>query len=178
MKKILSTAAALALSAAALAVAPTTTASADSYDSPWIRYHQPDVDVAAGHACSFAVHEHVLRDKEYYKVLATYADGTDQAELWKGPLVMRYTNVDTGASKVVNISGRARITYYRDGSFASITILTGHFGATMPPGNEMAAGLYRVGGKDSAMTIEPDGKRYLVLGPHGSTEDLCAALSS
>ncbi len=177
MKKLLSIAAALALSCGVLAVAPTATAAADSDGSAWIRYHQPDVDVAAGHACSFAVHEHVLRDKEYYKVVATYDDGTDQAELWKGPLVMRYTNVDTGASKVVNISGRARITYYPDGSFASITIITGHFGATIPPGNEMAAGLYRVGGKDSSMTVTPDGKRYIALGAHGSTEDLCAALS-
>ncbi len=177
MKKILSTAAALAMSVGLLAVAPAATASADPDSSSWIRYHQPDVDVPAGHACSFAVHEHVLRDKEYYKVLATYEDGTHQAELWRGPLVMRYTNVDTGASKVVDISGRGRITYYPDGSFASITIVTGHFGATIPPGNEMAAGLYRVGGKDSSMTVDPDGKRYIALGPNGSTEDLCAALS-
>lgn len=177
MNKTLSTAAALVLSVGALAVTPATPASAESGSSQWVRYHQPDVDVPAGHACSFAVHEHVLRDKEYYKVLATYDDGTHQAELWKGPLVMRYTNVDTGTAKVVDISGRARITYNPDGSFASITIVTGHFGATIPPGNEMAAGLYRVGGKDSSLTIERDGKRYIALGPNGSTEDLCAALS-
>ncbi len=141
--------------------------------SKWIRYHQADVRVAAGQGCAFAVRAHVVYDREYYKVLSTFKDGTHQAELFRGPLIMRYKNLHTGNSVVQNLSGRGRVTYYRNGDFASITIVAGHFGTTIGPGNEQRRGLYRVGGRNSALTVRHDGHRQIALGRHGTLESIC-----
>jgi hypothetical protein len=171
MKKFMSLAASTALICAGIGLIPMQ-ASAD-HASKWIRFHQPDIRVPAGEACAFAVKEHVLFDREFFKVLATYRDGSHQAELFRGPLIMRYRNLHTGSSVVENLSGRGRVTYYRNGDFASITVVTGHFGTSIPSGNEQKRGLYRVGGKDSSLTVSHDGQRQLALGRKGTLESIC-----
>jgi hypothetical protein len=158
---------------AIVAPPPAPAASTDARQNPWIRYHQPDVRVPAGEGCAFRVKEHVVRDREFYKVLATYDDGTHQAELFRGPLVMRYRNMHTGKSVVENLSGHGRVTYYRNGDFASLTVLTGHFGTSIGPGNEQARGLYRVGGRNSSLTLTHDGHRSIALGRSGTLESIC-----
>lgn len=164
--------------ATVVGVGLTSPASADQNSSPWISFHEPDATVPAGRACSFAVSEHVVQDHEYYQNVSTYPDGTPKSQNWKGLLVIEFTNVESGATVTRNINGRARIDYASDGAFSAITISTGHFVGTIPPGNDMASGLYYVGGKGSTLSIGPDGTRTLVLGPNGSAENLCAALQS
>lgn len=106
-------------------------------------------------------------------MLATYQDGSHQAELFRGPLMMRYRNLHTGKSVVENLSGRGRVTYYRNGDFASITVVTGRFGTSIAPGNDQGRGLYRVGGKNSSLTVTHDGHRQIAMGRQGTLESIC-----
>ncbi|MGI8625988.1 MAG: hypothetical protein ACR2J5_05370 [Geodermatophilaceae bacterium] len=150
---------------------------ADQTSSPWITYREPDFTVAAGQACTFQVDAHVVSDHEAYRVLETYADGTDKVQLFKGLLKIAFTNHDTGETLTKNVNGRALIEYRPDGSFERITILSGHFTTSIAPGNELAPGVYYVGGKGSRLTLNPDGTKTLVLGKNGSAENLCTALA-
>ncbi len=144
----------------------------------WTRYHQADFSYAAGEACSFGVHAKVVRDREYYKNVAFYSDGTVKIQLFKGPLVVNYKNDATGKTIRKNLSGRAFEEFNPDGSFSSITVQSGHFGTSLPAGSQPAKGLYRVGGRWSSLTINPDGTRTVVLGPHGTIENLCVELAA
>lgn len=146
---------------------------------PWIPYDQPDVTIAAGTGCDFEVFQKVLRDAEYYRVVSTYPDGTPHLKQWKGPLVMRWTNTETGKSVVVDLSGRATETDRQDGSTESLTVADNgsHFGARMPAGSNLPRGIYRVSGKGSSVRFNEDGTRTITLGPHGTAVNMCGALS-
>lgn len=142
----------------------------------WIRYHQPDLDVKAGVACAFAVHEKVIKDREFYRTTSTWSNGNPRSQQWRGPLVMRYTNKRTGRSIAYDLSGHARIDYYRDGDFRYILVESGHFGATVGRGN-VPTSLYRVGGHGSSMTATHGGYDTLRLSPAGTAQNICFALS-
>ena len=165
----------LTLAASAVA-AP---AAATESKSPWVRYHQEDVTVPAGRGCDFEVFEKVIRDGEYYRDVATYADGTPRIQHWRGPLVMRYTNTATGKSVVVDLTGRATITYYPDGAVESLTVSdnASHFGSTIPEGSNLPRGVYRFGGKWTTLKLNEDGTRRVDLGPKGTAENLCNVLA-
>lgn len=143
----------------------------------WIRYHQADFRVPAGEGCAFAVKEHVLRDREFYKTVSTYANGKPRTQLFKGPLVMRLTHVRNGTSIRRDLSGRAIETFRRNGDFDSLTVLRGHFGATLPEGSRPGSGLYYIGGRWSSLSVNADGTDTVVLGPHGTARNLCPALA-
>jgi hypothetical protein len=145
--------------------------------SDWIQYREPDFTVAAGVACSFQVDAHVVQDKEAYRVLETYPDGTDKSEEWKGVLVIEFTNHDTGSTVTKNVNGRAIIEYLPDGSFHEISVLSGHFTTSIPAGNDLPQGVYYIGGRGTTMTVNPDGTRTVELGPTGTAENLCPELA-
>lgn len=166
--------AALMLTGVGLVTVP---AVADQSSSPWIQYREPDFSILAGAACSFRVDAHVVSDHEAYRILETYPDGTDKVQMWKGLLKIAFTNHDTGTTVTKNVNGRSLIEYYPDGSFKSITVLSGHFTTSIAPGNELPPGVYYVTGKDTRMTLNPDGTKTLVLGKNGSAENLCPELA-
>ncbi len=168
-------AAALAVPGSAASAVPARTGA--GHDTSWQRYHQSDVTVPAGRACDFEVFEEVVRDREFFRNVSFYADGTPKTQLWKGPLVMRYTNTETGDSVVRDISGRAVMDYAADGAWKSITIQSGHFSGTLPAGSLPERGLFVVGGRWSSLTVNDDGSRTLVLGPRGTAENLCEDLA-
>ncbi len=184
MHKLVSLIGMIAISGALAGVgsAPSAVAGADSPSNvasnslEWVRFHQEDSTAPAGRGCTFAVDEHVVADREFFMDVATYPDGTTKTQLWKGPLVMRFTNADSGESVVRNLSGRSVVTYDADGSFSSITLLTGHFAGTIRPGSDIPAGIYRIGGTGSTLSVE-EGVSHLALGPKGSAENLCDALA-
>lgn len=176
MSKLSTLAAVTALTFTGLGVAAGS-ADADQSSSPWITYREPDFTVAAGDACTFQVDAHVVSDHEAYRVIETYADGTDKRELWKGLLKIAFTNHDTGTTVTRNVNGRSFIDYRPDGSFEQITVLSGHFTTSIPPGNDLPPGEYYIGGKGTRMTKSPDGTKTVVLGKNGSAENLCPALS-
>ncbi len=109
--------------------------------------------------------------------METYPDGTDKVQLWKGLPKIAFTNHDTGTTVTKNVNGRSFIEYYPDGTFKSITVLSGHFTTSIAPGNEMPPGVYYVTGKGTRMTLNRDGTKTLVLGKNGSAENLCVVLA-
>jgi hypothetical protein len=150
---------------------------ATGHQPHWVRYHQADVRYAPGDVCAFAVHEHVLHDREFFETVSRYANGNPRTQLFRGPLVMRITNVRTGVSLRRDLSGRAIESLARNGDFESLTVQTGHFGAGLPKGSQPGRGLYYVGGRWSSVSINDDGSRSLVLGPHGTAQNLCPLLA-
>jgi len=60
--------------------------------------------------------------------------------LWKGLLKIAFTNHDTGTTVTKNVNGRSLSEYFPDGTFKSITVLSGHFTTSIAPGNEMPPG--------------------------------------
>ena len=165
-------AAALALLGTGLGAAPALA------DTPWTPYHQGDVLVPATRStCAFDVQETVIEDREFYRTTATYPDGSPKEQLFRGELVMRYTNLSTGASVVHDLGGTGVFAYNPDGSPASLTSSHGPFGATLPAGSTPYTGLYVVSGKGTSVTFNADGTRTLTLGPNGSSIDVCAELA-
>lgn len=166
-------------SAAAMAATVGTASWASaSGESPWQPYEQAPITWEAGVACDFEVRGVPVEDREFYRDVAFYPDGDVYKQQWKGPLVIEYTNTETGTSVVRDISGRSTYEYYPDGSPHSLTIQNGRFGASlqddsMGPGK----GLYVVSGKGSALVWDTDGSKALVLGPHGSAENICPDLA-
>jgi hypothetical protein len=144
---------------------------------PWIPYEQEDVTYPAGERCEFEVFGKVLRDKEFYRDIVTYADGSPRIQLWRGPLVMRFTNMDTGYSVKRDASGQAFFEYRPDGSFEELTVQKGHFVGGMPAGSIPSQGLFYVSGRWSSLVAHADGTRQLFLGPNGSAENLCETLA-
>ncbi len=171
--RIRTLAAALCLGAAAAVGA----APAAGADSSWVPYSQADITVPGERStCGFDVLMSVVEDEEFYKNVELYADGTPKRQLWRGPLVMRYTNLQSGESVVRDLSAMATMDYREDGSLASIRSVHGAFGATMPAGSQPGTGLYVLGGHGTTVTFESDGSRSFTLGPNGTAENVCEAI--
>lgn len=151
-------------------------ATARTHDTSWHRYHQADVDYRRGDVCRFAVHGHVLRDREFYRNVNFWPNGKIRTQLYRGPLVFRWKNVSTGRSVVRDQSGRAYVEYHRNGDFASLNALSGHFGAGMSKGSRPSRGLFYVGGRWTSVVVNQDGTSTLTLGPRGTAENLCTTL--
>jgi hypothetical protein len=177
MRKLATLAAAASLVAGGVGLSIAAPAAADQDSSPWIRFHQADFTVAAGSGCSFQVDAHVVNDKEEFQNVDFYDDGTVKTQIFKGLLVIAFTNHDTGTSLTRNVNGRAFIDYTAAGEFERIRTLTGHFTTAVAPGNELPAGVYYVGGQGTSMTINDDGTKTFVFGPNGSAENLCPELA-
>lgn len=150
--------------------------SAKGPETSWHRYHQDDVDYARGDACRFAVHGHVLRDREFYRNVNFWPHGAVRTQLYRGPLVFRWTDRATGRSVVRNQSGRAYVAYHRNGDFASLNALSGHFGAGFTLGSHPSRGLFYLGGRWTSVVVDHDGTSTLTLGPKGTAENLCRTL--
>jgi hypothetical protein len=135
---------------------------------------QPNFSLDAGVACDFGVDATVVRDREFYKDVGFYSDGTVRTQPWKGPLVMDFTNADSGVTIRRDLSGWAIQEYDADGAFASILIQHGNFAAVLPPGSDPGFGFYRVSGDWSSLTVNPDGTRTIALGRwHGREHMRC-----
>ncbi len=175
--------AAVALSVTAVMTAATGAAAHESTDrsavpnNPWHRYHQPDFVVAKGQGCAFRVAVHVLFDREYFRVISRFEGGQPRVELFRGPLMVQYVNVPQRTKVIRNISGVGTERFNRDGSFASIKAVSGHFGATLPPGSPAPGrGIYYLGGQGTSVTSNPDGTATLKLGARGTAQNLCPIL--
>ncbi len=163
----------MAVLAAAALAAPAGTAEAAS---SWMPYHQEDIAYAAGDPCPFPVAGTVLEDREEYRE-TSWPDGSVKTQLFRGALVIEWTNTETGESVVRDQSGKGLFRYSDDGDPESLTAQNGHFGARLPAGSSPSQGLFYVGGKDTQVTFNADGTRTLTLGPHGTSENLCDTLA-
>lgn len=169
----------MAVSGVLTALAVATAGPAVAHGCPWKPYHQEDVLVtAAKSTCAFDVQETVVKDREEYRTTETYADGTPKEQVFRGDLVMRFSNTSTGKSVVHDLGGTGVFVYNADGSPASLTSQHGPFGATLPGGSTPMTGIYVVSGKGTRVAFNADSTRTLTLGKHGEVvADVCAELS-
>ena len=144
--------------------------------SGWTPFEQPDIDYAAGFRCEFAVHGEVLRDREEFKDVAFWPDGTVRTQLWRGTLVLRWSNVGTGESVVRDQSASAVAEYGSDGALDKMTSTGGAFSAGVREGGWPGKGVYVIDGKWTSIVIEDDGNSAITLGPRGTLENLCETL--
>ncbi|MEU0370965.1 hypothetical protein ABZ070_12010 [Streptomyces sp. NPDC006283] len=125
-------------------------------------------DVAAGVRCDFAVHGEPIVDEVVQRVSQTHPDGSPKRVAYKGDLVVRVTNKDTGDFYDADASGTAVVDYRRDGSqFWSVLgpVLVG-----IGEGN-LDRGLYIIDGVYT-LDISSSGYRTVTMA-HGSVIDIC-----
>lgn len=164
-----------ALSALTLVGAAQTAAHADS-PHPWRPYAgSGGWTLPAGAACEFQLTATTLEDKERYRVVETWPDGSTKREEWTGQLVMEFTNDESGESVRRNLTGRGDFVYGQDGSW-SLVNAGGHFAAVLYDGDDPGPGVYVVSGKGFVVSADADGTRTLEPGD-GLLENVCETLT-
>ncbi|MBO0869630.1 MAG: hypothetical protein J2P15_13795 [Micromonosporaceae bacterium] len=141
--------------------------------SPWQPFRSAPFTQAAGDVCAFAVHGDIVTDHELVRTLQTYPDGTPREQEFVGPLVIRYTNLSTGASVERNLTGTGWWFFDQDGTTHGNGV--GHFGIGIhagntnpPPGEYVLTGAFDfVLGADGTRTFSVQG---------GTVENLCQTL--
>ena len=130
-------------------------------------------DLAAGMACSFEVAAQPVINKEFTKTFPPEPNG-DVVVLINGRLVEQVTNVSTGKSITVNISGPATEVLHSDGS-ATLTVRGSSFLILFPtditPGPAFLINTGRY-----VATFNAAGQETLIS-QSGTQFDVCAALS-
>jgi hypothetical protein len=130
-------------------------------------------DFPAGLVCSFELAVDVVANNEVATTFPAKPNG-DVVVLITGRLVNRITNVETGESITVNVSGPLRITFHPDGSATTENegrTLVFLFPFSIPAGPRTFINSGRV-----VFTFAPGGPPTLVT-LTGQQEDICAALS-
>ncbi len=130
--------------------------------------------IDAGLACAFPLHGEPLIDQEVTKTFPPEPNG-DVKQIVTGRLVFELSNLDTGKSLVVNISGPGFFVFHPDGSisadFGGRSGPVTFFPTDIPPGPKAFINSGRV-----VVDITPTGQIILVS-QSGHEEDVCAALS-
>ncbi len=145
---------------------------------PWHPYQgSGGYTLPAGTACGFQLTSTTIEDKERYRVVETWPDGSTRREEWTGLLVVEFTNDDTGESIRRNLTGRGDFLYGQGGSW-SLVNTGGHFAAVLYEGDDPGPGVYVVRGKGFSVSGGPDGRRVLDLRGHGNVENVCETLAS
>ncbi|MGY0056300.1 hypothetical protein ACWY4P_07040 [Streptomyces sp. LZ34] len=165
--------AALPVLAAVLVGATPASATSTSPGRGWEPAPQAPFDTAAGVRCDFPVHGEPVVDEVVRRVLDTYPDGTPKRVQYKGDLIVRVTNTDTGAFYDADAGGRAIVDYRTDGSqlWSVLGPVLFGFGEN---GGTLARGLYIVDGVYTA-DISAAGYKTLTMS-HGTTDALCARI--
>lgn len=128
----------------------------------------------AGVACSFAVRGDVVENHLVTKRFPADKHG-DVLELTTGLAVARYTNLATGQSIVVNISGPGQLTLHADGSATLVAV--GRWTHVLPDGADVVGGLTFFLTSGRVVVEISAGGVGEVVSQEGRVEDLCAALS-
>ena len=145
-----------------------------SSPSPWQPFHEQPFTQPAGAVCPFALHGDILTDHVLVRTLQTYPDGSPQEQEFAGPLVIRFTNLSTGASVERDLTGIAYFFYEPDGTIEGhglghIAIGIHAVNTSPPPGEYVITGSY-------TFVLRPDGTRdFAVQG--GTVENLCDTLA-
>ncbi|WP_405506523.1 hypothetical protein [Streptomyces purpurascens] len=159
----------LTLAAALLGTQPATADTESGWEpapsSPW--------DVAAGVRCDFPVHGEPVVDEVVRRVLSTHPDGSERRVAYKGDLVIRVTNTETGVAHDADASGSAVVEYRPDGSQlwavrGPVLVGVGEGQGTLPRGLYIVDGVY-------TMDISATGYKAVHL-VRGTTDDLCARI--
>jgi hypothetical protein len=130
-------------------------------------------DLAAGLACSFEVAAQPVINNEVTTTFPAQANG-DVLVIITGRLVEQVTNVATGKSITVNISGPEKVVLHPDGS-VTLTALGSSFLILFPTDVTPGPAFLINTGRYIA-TFSPSGQET-VLSQSGTQFDVCAALS-
>ena len=131
------------------------------------------VTIPAGARCSFAVKLEPIVDGVQRRVLETYPDGSVKREEFKGTLIERVTNLDSGASEDVNASGHAYVDHHVNGDVTwswDGPVIMGF----APGHSNHAPGLFRLTGEFVVDFVSGD---RIVRRADGSERNLCTELS-
>ena len=162
---------AIAAVCAGLSVVPAVASAA----SPWMPFRAADFSLPAGSRCPFALSGHVLEDQERIRTLATFPDGSPSRQRVKGPLGVRYTNDDSGASVVRDLTGDAFIDTRNDRSF-TFTLKHGHLAVGLGAGDPGGPAFLVLTGRGFTVDFAADGRRTVTPG-RGSVENICQTLA-
>jgi hypothetical protein len=162
-------------SAIALLVYPATLSAANGKPTRIaITNDQQSFDVPAGVACSFELAATPGSTNEYVKTYPADANG-DVRELINGTLKEQLTNVDTGKSIIVNVSGPSTQIVHADGS-ADVTIEGSALVGFFAPFNPAGPATYIYTGH-TVLSFDAVGHLTLVSTTDNEPFDVCAALS-
>lgn len=153
------------LSVLAIGVATGSPASAAAPERTPMEIPSP-INFGAGEACSFPIRIDVLVNNEFVTVFSDES-GNPTDLLITGRLVVQVTNVETGESVTLQISGPALATF--EGDVATVRMLG--VGLTLPP-----PGLFDVTGIFE-FTIDAEGNVQVVR-MVGTSQDICQVLAS
>ncbi|WP_107645002.1 hypothetical protein, partial [Streptomyces sp. Ru87] len=130
----------------------------------------PPSDYAAGERCDFPVHGEPVVDEVVQRVLETHPDGSPKRVAYKGDLVVRVTNTDTGAAYDADASGTAVVDYRTDGS-QFWSVLGPVLANFRENGGDLPRGLYIL---DGLYTLDIDATGYKDLTMlHGTHDNIC-----
>lgn len=82
----------------------------------WQRSPQESFTIPAGGLCAFTLQADVVEDEVVTKILQTWPDGSPRRQAYKGALVYKFTNVESGVAVTRNLSGDALVQWGQDGS--------------------------------------------------------------
>jgi hypothetical protein len=151
-----------------------TTALADK-PGPWAPSPASDFTLAAGTRCPFTLGGEVVSDKERIRTLETNPDGSPRVQEVVGQLKTRFTNLETGASVVRNLTGTGIIEFLPDGSEV-LTLQGGHFAVGLGPTDEGGPAFLIFTGSGFSVLFAPDGSRHVTYG-NGTVENICETLA-
>lgn len=127
----------------------------------------------AGQACSFAVTGKAVVNRFVTTTFPAEANG-DVVQLATGHLVFRFTNVASGKSVDLNISGPGKATFHPDGSMTQEA--TGVWYWLFPGGTNLPDGLTLFLSRGRLVVeTSPTGERT-IASQVGNVEDLCGML--
>jgi hypothetical protein len=167
--------------AAAVAAAPATadrpaTPDRSGWDDlAWEPYRTPPFTSPAGQLCEFTLQADPIADEEMVATVARFPDGTPKVEAYKGRLVVRYTNVETGASTDKDLSGYAVVRYFEDGAYTMY--MYGPVGVGFRGTDRYPKGMYVLDGFHVVQTgADPVDRNREVLVDGGTEHDICGDL--
>lgn len=164
----------IGLAATALTVAGAATPASASAPHPWQPFRSEPFTTAAGDQCPFAVQGDIVKDHELVRTLQANPDGSPKEQEFVGALIIRFTNLATGASVTRNLTGTAFFFTEPDGTVRGegrghINIGVHSVNTDPPPGEYVLTGKYD-------FVLNPDRTRdFHVQG--GNVENLCETLA-
>ncbi|MFJ6510894.1 hypothetical protein ACIQMO_11690 [Streptomyces sp. NPDC091406] len=159
---------ALGLGTAPATAAPPATA---PRGSGWEPAPSAPWDVPAGERCAFPIHGEPIVDEVVSRELPSPAEGVTRTA-YKGDLVIRVTNKETGAHYDADASGSAVVDGYASG--AQLWRVLGPVLVGVGDGN-LARGMYIVDGAYT-LAVSPTGAKT-VAGPVVRTDSICDRLA-
>jgi hypothetical protein len=140
----------------------------------WIRSNGSSFRPSPGAVCPFGVRGVPVRDREQYRTLSSYGDGSPELQEYRGPLYIRYTNQSTGRSVVRNLSGYGYFRFGRHGSLSALFLR--HGGVSVPVGmGNIPAGEWVFHGYFTVQESAAGHKDVTLFGAKG--ENLCHTLA-